>query len=102
MGYYTDFELTFSGDIEYDELLDALNKVTEYKWHDDLTLPSVKWYNHKVDMQIISTMFPDVVFTLHGDGEESSDIWQEYFKNGKSQYAHSEVTFEKFDEYKLK
>lgn len=102
MGYYTDYELTVTGDIDHDQLLDTLSEITGYTWDNDLTLSDVKWYDYKGHMKIISTMFPDVVFTLHGDGEENGDIWQQYFKNGKSQYAKAEITFEKFDEFKLK
>ena len=52
----------------------------------------------------ISKKFPEVLFTLSGEGEESGDIWMKYFKNGKVQNANTKVTIshDPFDESKLK
>ena len=61
-----------------------------------------KWYNHENDMREISKQFPDIIFQLNGEGEESGDIWVKYFVNGKMQTASAKITFDGFDQKKLK
>lgn len=60
-----------------------------------------KWYDNEKEMIELSKEFPDVLFKLHGAGEESEDIWDEYFMNGKSQYCEAEFTIPPFDRDKL-
>ena len=43
----------------------------------------MKWYMHQDDMLTVSSRYPDVLFILDGDGEESGDIWRKFFQNGK-------------------
>jgi len=62
----------------------------------------MKWYDHEEDMCKLSELFPDVLFTLEGNGEEQDDIWREYFYCGLFQYAPAIITFDKFDKNKLK
>ena len=44
---------------------------------------SLKWYEHEDDMCKLSAMFPDLYFTLEGDGEEFDDFWRKLFHNGQ-------------------
>ena len=44
---------------------------------------SMKWYEHEGDMCKLSAMFPDLYFTLEGDGEEFDDFWRKLFYNGQ-------------------
>ena len=60
-----------------------------------------KWYSHDEDMRKLSERFPRVLFTLSGEGEESSDIWKKYYLNGKCQVAKAQITIDKFDPEKL-
>lgn len=62
---------------------------------------SCKWYSHDEDMRDFSRLHPDVLFELDGEGDESGDIWQAYFQNGKAQYCQAKVTFEKYDPKKM-
>lgn len=62
---------------------------------------SCKWYDHEKDMRAFSERFPDVLFELNGEGEESGDIWRKYFRNGKMQKCPARITFDPFDETKL-
>lgn len=61
-----------------------------------------KWYEHEEHMKAISKQYPDVIFQLNGEGEESGDIWVKYFVNGKMQVAEAKITFDDFNEKKLK
>jgi two-component SAPR family response regulator len=102
MGYYTDFKLTVEGDhFITDEMREMLDEVSTYDWSDDLMMNG-KWYPWEVDMRLFSQKFPGVLFKLHGEGEESGDIWEAYFKDGKAQMCRAVITFEEFDESKLK
>ena len=98
MGYYTDFELNYSSN-ERDKVQERLEEISNgYTGNDS----GVKWYNHEEDMKQLSREFPDILFELCGEGEESGDIWEKYFKNGKMQCCKAVLTFEPFDEAKLK
>lgn len=59
----------------------------------------VKWYDWKPEMTDLSRAFPDLVFKVHGCGEESGDAWDAYFCAGKRQDCTA--TFEPFDPAKF-
>ena len=63
---------------------------------------SVKWYDHEDDIKALSKQFPEIVFTLSGEGEEAGDVWKKYFKDGKVQVAQAEIVVAPFDPKKLK
>ena len=48
-----------------------------------------------------SVDYPEHLFILEGEGEDSGDIWKQYIKNGKSQRCEAKITFDEFDENKL-
>lgn len=100
MGYSTNYELTMEPwRKEIDEAIsqekDMDYAVGEYK-------QECKWYDHDKDMISFSKRFPDVLFTLEGQGEESGDLWNTYYKNGRMQHCTAIITYEEFDESKLK
>lgn len=63
---------------------------------------SAKWYDYDNEMKMLSRNFPEVLFTLHGEGEDQGDIWNAYYLNGKSQKAKAEITIPKFNISELK
>ena len=63
---------------------------------------SVKWYDHRKDMIRVSKDYPDILFTLSGEGEEPEDLWKEYYLNGQYQEAKAVITFEDFHPGKLR
>jgi hypothetical protein len=76
------------------------------KSHDDIgyainadgsTEESCKWYEHDKDMVAMSLEFPGVIFKLHGEGEESGDIWDSYYLNGKTQTHKAKVMIDEVD-----
>ena len=63
---------------------------------------SAKWYSWKDDMTRLSFMFPKVLFTLSGHGEDQGDIWRAYFLGGKNQVEQARVVIDGFDPGKLR
>lgn len=102
MGYYTDFELTFEGnEVDEDVIAQDLTEISTYDWEDALILQA-KWYDYHGDMIKLSQMYPNTLFRLQGDGEESGDQWVCYYQDGKSQMCRAEITFPPYDESKMK
>ena len=62
---------------------------------------SIKWYDHDKTMRELSAQYPDVLFTLTGEGEEPGDLWVKYYKGGKCHEAETRIIFEEFDKEKL-
>lgn len=87
------------------------DKIAEYiKQHSDTIYgvnesgegtEATKWYDHVTDLRAMSKVFSNIVFTLHGEGEESGDIWNKYFMNGKMQEAKARIVVDDFDASKL-
>lgn len=108
MGYYTNYSLKyepFNPDTEA-----RFKKVylaqTEYGIRSAVdengyTRDSLKWYEWPNDMKRVSELLPDLLFTLHGEGEETGDMWNAYFLGGKVHYAPAEVFFPPFDPNEL-
>jgi len=61
-----------------------------------------KWDNYKGLLVNLSLEYPDTLFTLHGEGEDTNDIWNFYVRNGLSQFEKAIITIPDFDETKLK
>lgn len=106
MGYNTRFNLTI---LEGDKTVNEIMKENEdfdglhYAIDDNgESIETVKWYNHSEDMIKLSKKYPDIVFSLKGDGEEQGDSWYKYFKNGKVQECRAKITYDPYDEKELK
>jgi hypothetical protein len=63
---------------------------------------SCSWYGHVEDMVEFSKQYPNIVFTLSGEGDETGDLWRKYFKDGKVQVVRAVFTFQPFDPEKLR
>lgn len=105
MGYYTHYELTVSH--QPDDLAKRFDEIADYgdDFFEDLISGSAeacKWYEHDEVMKQISLEYPDILFTLKGNGEEDEDIWTNYYKNGRVQTERAEIKVAPFDESKLK
>lgn len=105
MGYYTRYTLDIAlnnSNTTKEEIKKEIQNVDLPVDTIGIESDSMKWYDHEEDMRDFSKKFPDVLFILEGEGEESSDIWKKYFKNGLMQYIKPKVTFPPFDPKKLK
>lgn len=113
MGYYTDHNLTvyelIDGKlVEMDDPTEIIAKLRDtcenakYSLNDDgIYKQETKWYDSREDMIKFSKLYPDKVFQLHGVGEESEDMWDEYYKDGKFQDCGAIIKFPSFDINKL-
>lgn len=63
---------------------------------------ATKWYRHDGDMLSLSREFPEVLFILHGEGEEGGDLWRTYYLDGGSQREKAVITYAEFDPAKLR
>ena len=59
------------------------------------------WYTHEENMRELSLAHPDILFTLHGIGDEYEDYWFKYFKNGKIQLCPGITIYPPFEEEKM-
>ena len=55
------------------------------------------WYNHQDHMTKVSQHWPQVLFTLKGNGEEQEDTWVEYHLSGRLQQATAELVYPPFE-----
>lgn len=105
MGYYTRYRLETDDTIFGSETISHFRKDNESARH-ALTergesTDGTKWYSHQEDLEKFSLKYPNTLFILYGEGEESGDIWKLYVKGGKSFKAKAILTFEEYSEDKL-
>ncbi len=97
--------LTINRQSLVNQLDEALDEDTEYGPYRDFLggyNVACKWYNHETEMKCLSEKFSTVLFILKGKGEEAGDLWIKYFKHGKMQVCKVIITYDPFDEGKLK
>lgn len=66
----------------------------DFKWVLD---DEQDWDEDEEEMINISNEYPDVLFALYGDGEESDDYWVKYFYKGKMSGGDAEIVYPAFD-----
>jgi hypothetical protein len=112
MGYRTYYNLNITnadgsdlGEERRAEIIDALrgeNEEAEYSFNEAGEAEEENtWYEHVKEMAEFSKKYPDVLFCLEGEGEESHDLWEKYFLNGKVQLCPAKIEFDEFDEAEL-
>lgn len=125
MPYHTRYSLEINSDVEVPicehnlkaykfcpecgvryETIPSLNKIKQeilsQFQHARFGVSNTTWYDHEEQMKFFSLKYPDILFTLHGEGEDSGDVWMKYFKAGKMQVAKAKITFDEFDERSMK
>ena len=100
MGYYTYFTLSYQGPEKDEEALEAFEpKEGEFHLPADLIKQLIadngdndwKWYDWEEDMKKLAKMFPTILFVLHGDGEDSDDLWEWRGKGDEYEYHSFEM-----------
>lgn len=107
MGYYTEYVLSVenpSPTIDTANMSDDISHML-YGMQPDVFINqwycNAKWYDYREDMIALSEKYPDVLFKLSGSGEDSEDVWIDYFFGGKYQHCHATITFDEYDPAKL-
>ena len=112
MGYQTSHELLILKRdnqklVPFDSM-DIITELREFSEEADYALDdsgetneSCKWYDHEKELREFSTRYPDLIFKLHGEGEEAGDLWDEWYKDGKMQKGKAIITYPDFDQSKL-
>lgn len=121
MGYYTyyNFEMNSENELPKSKI-SQINKAfiqiwerrpyeeIEWPWQkpseDDLTNKdfisfwylneSLKWYEWETDMKALAQQFPDVCFTLTGEGEDRDDNWRACWYKGQFEIVHGHIIYE--------
>lgn len=102
MGYNTSFILECSDENVMNEFSKHKEELINFLTFSNGKLRGTwKWYDHEYDMRSLSERYPGVIFTLHGAGEESGDLWRKYFLNGKMQEVPARIEYDCFDTSKL-
>lgn len=84
MGYYTWYNL------EIEPTPDPEHPVWDEMVDDDTLVKDIvtdgydgKWYENEAELTMLSIKYPSLLFIVDGSGEDSGDVWREYFKDGK-------------------
>jgi len=104
MGYNTRFTASVGGPkATYDRFVaDASEQEAWYGeygpalhfWLDSDNYDRMKWYDWSKDMASLSLKYPNLLFSLEGEGEDSGDIWKAWARNGKVVEARAKIIFE--------
>jgi hypothetical protein len=104
MGYLTKYSLSIldTEDEEQKAIIGLLREENESARYalckDGSEAEPCKWYEHHEDLAEFSKRYPEKVFLLEGDGEESGDFWRKYFKNGEFRVFSPEFVWPEYDE----
>lgn len=105
MGYYTQFSLKVLENDEHPSLIEIFREENDHaNWALEDSgdcRDSAKWYDCDKDMKTFSEKHPEALFELSGVGEESDDIWKQWWQNGKCQTTKGVIVFEEFDRNKM-
>lgn len=93
MGYYTQYSLRQVRNAISDHALAVLiagDECASYAL--DLeggTKEAEKWYEHEASLCAWSARYPNTIFLLHAEGEDSDGIWDKYFFGGRLVHMES-------------
>ena len=94
MGYTIFYELEVLPSLP-DNFPDIFEQVTSYRFSS--LNEYIKWYGFDDDMRKLSAMYPNHMFILTGDGEESDDYWQTHYYRGNMSTSMAERMFPPVD-----
>ena len=118
MGYYSQFDIETKPMMDEEtekkaviDLWKIYDPKNEYRYQEILNseagnskstfwyfcMEPMKWYEMKEDMTALSKLYPDYLFKVNRNGEESCDFSDDYFKNGRHQHCVGTLTYEKPD-----
>lgn len=105
MGYRSYYTLTVHSENEADLIKQLREENDEARYaFDDEGVPQdeLTWYDSDDDMKSFSLKHPGVLFEMFRKGEENEDMSYTYYKDGKQHHCPAIITYDDFDETKLK
>ena len=102
MGYYTKFDIKITG---IDNANQAVQIAKEYDLQDykisnyETSLTAFydgKWYDWVKDSVALTQNYPRILIEIHGEGEESEDIWKARIRNGECEIVQAKIVFDDF------
>lgn len=107
MGMRWYYNLTVHSDKSDEIIADFRKSCEEAEWaisEDGSSEQDTSWHSEEEDMREISKKYPDVLFEMSRDGtmNSSDDLAIIYYKGGKMQECPAIITYDEFDESKLK
>lgn len=113
MGYYTYFslEMTMENGDEVDkdlieEVRHSFNKIftSHFSYSDNHDYFSNiyegedggvewKWYEDEEDMQKLAVLYPNIHFTVYGEGEDHFDFWIKDYLGDKKSVRYGEIVY---------
>ena len=97
MGYYTHYRLEMepNNTEAWVQIANSETFKNEVSFGSDGVCDEVvRWYEHEAHMVHLSKEYPEVLFTLHGEGEEPGNLWRKYFRNGRVQICKAQVHYD--------
>jgi len=99
MGYYSSFTITtHDGSDLPTDFMEQLEQISGYRF--EQVTPStaeasdtIKWYDHDEHMAKLSELFPDILFTVYRNGEDTEDEYIYYYLDGQSESSPVTKTF---------
>ena len=109
MGYYTHYHLEVMEKNEHNGLSEPVENVVKeikrvlteilggdadyaYDIEDMLEgTAEMKWYNHTENMKALAKAFPNIYFTLEGEGEDREDYWVKQFHDDEYYESYAEI-----------
>lgn len=115
MGYRTDFRLDVCKyakdkleELDLDEQVEVISKLRSenenalHAFNEEGCFENeMSWYDYDKEMAEFSKKYPDYIFVLWGDGQNSDDKWVHYFHNGLSQFERAKIEYGDYDPGKL-
>ena len=111
MGYYTDYYVEVHGpnQLTIDDASNDLMGISGYTWQEPLGpmgagilaneghLDGAKWYSRQDDVISVSKDHPNCLFVITGQGEDPSDKWMCWVKDGVYHHCEAEITYKQPD-----
>ena len=106
MGYYTNYTVKISGSDNANQARKVLEALELHRQYDEtfsndgkevtVSMGEQKWYTWERECILVSRVYPKITIDVHGEGEESGDVWKARVRNGESEYVKAKIVFDPF------
>lgn len=108
MGYYTEYNVTITGAGNANRAIKIAEDELKLGRHDYQVFEGGlitfychgKWYGWREELTAVSAKFPNLLFEIEGDGEDSDDFWKARIKNGECEIVKGKIVYPGFQRIK--